>query len=78
MNYFVRYGMEFDQDILKAGLDQVLKIAHDRAMTLENLRSALLEDDIDKIKFYASQLCGLNGNNYESSRISQSINPRAG
>jgi len=59
--------MEYKDDIMKEGLDQVLAIAKERAETLERLRQALLADDNNRIKLYASKLCGLNN---ESNRIS--------
>lgn len=70
--------MNFDTDIMNTGLEHVLRIAHERAEILEQLRSALLADDYGKIKFYASQLCGLNHDEYESCRIPESINTGAG
>ena len=67
--------MEYNEDILKEGLDQVLAIAKQRTQTLENLRQALLDENETKIKFYASQLCGLN---HESNRNSKSIDAGTG
>jgi len=67
--------MEFNEPILKEGLTQILTVAKERAQTIENLKQALLDGDESKIKFYASQICGLTN---ESSRISKSINTRTG
>ncbi len=65
--------MEFNEPILKEGLDQVLAIAKQRAQIIERLKQALLDEDDSKIKLYAFQLCGLTN---ESNRISQSIDTR--
>ena len=63
--------MEFNQQVIKEGLNQALMIARERAFILENLKQALIEDDTEKIKLHARQLCGLSD---ESCRISESLN----
>ena len=65
--------MDFNKEIIQEGLNQALVIAKKRANMLENLKQALIEDDLDKIKHHAKILCGLNN---ESSRISKSLNTR--
>lgn len=51
--------MEIDNHTIKVGLDNLLEIAQERKVTLEKLKEALIKDDTDKIKKFASQLCGL-------------------
>ena len=53
--------MECSDRILQAGVDQLLKIAEERKMLLNNLKGALISDEIEKIKRYARILCGLDG-----------------
>ena len=65
--------MQFNDKIIEEGLNQALVIAKHRAQILESLKEALLADDYQNIKFFASVLCGLTN---ESSRIPQSINTR--
>ena len=62
--------MKSDERIIDEGLNQVLSIAKERVLTLENLKQALIKDDNERIKNYAEQLCGLIN---EGNRISQGI-----
>ena len=62
--------MARNERIIDEGLNQVLLIAQERALTLENLKQALIKNDSERIKDYAKQLCGLNN---EGDRISQGI-----
>ena len=66
--------MDFQDEVIQEGLIQALEIAKHRAVMLENLKQALIEDDPDKIKIHAKILCGLSD---ESCRISESINTGA-
>ena len=52
--------MEFNKKIIEEGLNQVLAIARARTRILELLKQALIDNDDNKIKDYARQLCGLN------------------
>ena len=67
--------MDFSEQVLEEGLNQVLVIAKERTKTLELLKQALLDGDSQKIFVYASKLCGLA---YESIRISQGVDAGAG
>ena len=51
--------MEFNEKLIEEGLNQVLIIAHERAQILEYLKQALLKENDEEVKFYASILCGL-------------------
>ncbi len=55
---------------INEGLDQILIIAKERTKVLENLKDALLKDDISLIKTFASEICGLN---HENNRVFKSI-----
>ena len=66
--------MDFQNEVIQEGLNQALVIAKQRAVILENLKQALIEDDTNKIKIHAKILCGLRD---ESCRISESINTGA-
>ena len=52
--------MEYNERVIKEGIDQILEIAMARDYLLSRLRQALLDDDVDKIKEYALKICGLN------------------
>ena len=51
--------MEVNNKIIEEGLNQALLVAKQRNHILERLKQALLMGDDEKIKHYASQLCGL-------------------
>ena len=53
--------MDLSDQILRTGIDQVLKIAEERKALITNLKDALISDEIEKIKRYARILCGLDG-----------------
>jgi len=48
------FGMD-KQDIIETAL----KVAEERRRILEQIRDALLSDDIEALKLLASKLCGL-------------------
>jgi hypothetical protein len=50
--------MEFDEQVIETGLDQILEIAEERKANLERLKEAVLAADHGKIRKYASLLCG--------------------
>ena len=52
--------MEYNETVIKEGIDQILAIAKARGKLLSLLRQALLDDDVDKMKEYALKICGLN------------------
>lgn len=51
--------MEIDEQVLEAGLNQIVAIAEERKAILERLKEAMLAEDHRKIRKYASILCGL-------------------
>ena len=55
--------MEINDHVLEIGLEQILKIANERLATIEKLKKALIADDVNSIKEYAKQLCGLSNEN---------------
>jgi len=57
--------MEHDRQAINESLKQVLKIAQERCCILENLKEALVEDNIEKIKKHAKAICGMT--NHEQS-----------
>jgi hypothetical protein len=59
--------MEFNQKTIEEGLNLALSIARERTIVLEALKQALVEDNNEKVKLYARELCGLAN---ESHRIS--------
>ncbi len=51
--------METNSKIIEEGLNQIIEIAKERSLMLEQLKEALLEDNDQKIKEYAKKLCGV-------------------
>lgn len=51
--------MDFIDETNKEALKQILVIARERSKIFELLRSAIMNDDMDKIVQYSKELCGL-------------------
>jgi hypothetical protein len=67
--------MEFNAQAIGEAVQQAMAVASERKLVLESLRQALIEDDIDKIKLHARQICGLTD---EGCGISQGIDAGSG
>lgn len=52
--------MDFDDGVIKEGLERLSQISKQRSDMLKLLRQALIDDDYNGIKTYAKQLCGVN------------------
>jgi hypothetical protein len=52
-----------ENDALGNLVDEALNIAREREETLEHLRQALLESNMEDVKRYSAKLCGLSESN---------------
>jgi hypothetical protein len=51
--------MEYNNKIIQVGFSKLLEISQERTRAFEGLKLALIEDDYEKVKFYARELTGL-------------------